>query len=406
MVELEYQAAIMHGLRQLAVFQQAADLLVQPQPHSSSQDDIGALLARPDFASWFPHTAEGYGLHARLSDTAARPGSSGTTAPYGSHFSHSASSKSLPPQQVDDGGRNFQRDAVSEGDADSDQEPEIFADWGRHDRRRHKQQWQEELEAIATCHSQPSSTRPSSALADRKHRSTSAAAAEQLRSLRPSSASSSRNEASSRGASIPVCTIPGGGADQAVVPDRGEECGFGPPVQAILYQDHLDPSDVDSEGAAPSSRHFPAAGDEDEQELRSAREAAESAWIAGVAAEQDVQLDMVRGQKAYVRDIHERLDMVSERLRDGLLQPGRSMLRMALDMTASSNTSIEQAQEAQAAPSWVRPEEPPPGEQDVLRVQNLRGDSPGSQDTSEGSGGPGEALASNEPGGMRRRHSH
>lgn len=354
-VEPEYQAAISHGLRQLAVFQLGADLSARPGGLAGA--DILPAAPRLDQPAWsyptispwrsFPST-EPHRLPLHIRDPGAWAGisSPGQAASTGAQGSRGGSSKSLPPtlresrsqeDGEDYGEQGLERNAVSEGDADSDQEAELFNHRGRHDM---KHQFQEELEAIAVRLSSPlQAGRPGSPPAGVLRRPATANAASQgsssrdpkARGGRPASASVTSNETFSRGASIPVSAMPDrGGA--FMVPDRGLECGFGPPVDARGVQaSHLDPSDTDSEGS-----------ELDVQDERRAVEGwrVDDEWMmSGASMRGRAEVDRGLASASRERDPHERLYAVSEQLRDADIHPGGHVLRWTLDRISSDVSS-------------------------------------------------------------------
>jgi len=360
LVELEYQAAITQGLRQLVVLQLGADLKAQPGGMTAKHYKLMATRQGDFLGSDFPSSMAG--LHGQLpkaTDVGARPGSPGTAGMHGSK--RSSSSKSLPPhfreEDEDDGGQALERNAVSEGDADSDQDIH------------------HSLELILS--------------------------------------STGAGSTATRGGSIPVSAMPDRGSNRGLtVPDRGLECGFGPAPNARVFQGlaHLDPSDTDSEGAVLSARHLAAAAEEEEEEEQQQQQPqlaasnAQCGWRSGEAEDEEVEPASAREP-----DPHERLDAVSERLRDGDIQPGHHVLRWALDRISSDvSSSAEPGQE------------PPPANRSEVELEGVCGDpllQPGGTEElrplqawqgfegapSEGSGTPWEAAAAERP--MKRSQS-
>lgn len=422
LVEPEYHAAIMHGLRQLAIFQLGADLTARPGGLAGADLLPPPTRVRPDFPLWRVPSA----VPSSRSANASMPPvglSSGLSSATGAQASGTVqglsqasrgSSKSLPPQPTEsrhaDDGQGLERNAVSEGDADSDQEPEIFDHRGRYDM---KHQFKEELDALSIRLSQfsPPERRPSAPPAGMRRRRLPDSACQADQTAAGTSASSGGG--SSRGANIPVVSTPTVGAPQAYLPDLGLECGFGPiPTVCVSEAAQLDLLDTDSEGSTVSGlqaaaersgegSHPRAAGVTPRSEGESGR-LDPSVEVGQATAEQ--QSASAARHPEPESDPHERLDSVTKRLRDGCVPP-ENALRYTLDRISSDVGS--------AAVEYGEVPPPPPAKQSQVELEeNFTGvdlellNLPGPDlDVSEGSSSPLEAALPDRPVVMRRRNS-
>lgn len=316
-LEPEYHGAIMHGLRQLAVAPK------WPGPHGPPPRLEGQAASR----------AGAYGSGAALEGLAQSQGSQGGTS----------SSKSLPPrvrklsQGAEGEGQELERNALSEGDidAEAEQEPE-FVDHRL--RQNMKHQFQEELEALATRLDVPLNQVPF-----------------YPRPRTPQPAAQ-RLEGGAFATGHWAAAVTSSGSN---IPDRSMEHGFGPPVAGDYQASHLDATDSDSDGQQHLSVNGQAAearqGDRRTAASRgssSQQQASESSRAALTSGAHPGGGDFVatlRGVQSEDErpNFHERLDNLSERLREsGLQVAGPDVLRYALDQV-NSDVSLLAAEHAE-----------------------------------------------------------